>query len=59
LKAPTFPDARIGLRKSRRHFQMIFQDPLASLNPRLTVAAAIAEPLEAHQLGTRRERIYR
>jgi len=44
------------LRKSRRHFQMIFQDPLASLNPRLTVAAAIAEPLEAHRLGTRRER---
>jgi oligopeptide/dipeptide ABC transporter ATP-binding protein len=44
------------LRKSRRSFQMIFQDPVASLDPRLTVAAAIGEPLEAHRLGTRRER---
>ncbi len=44
------------LRKIRRNFQMIFQDPAASLDPRLTVAAAIAEPLEAHRLGTRRER---
>jgi oligopeptide/dipeptide ABC transporter ATP-binding protein len=44
------------LRTSRRGFQMVFQDPAASLDPRLTVAEAIAEPLEAHRLGTRRER---
>ncbi len=44
------------LRKSRRYFQMIFQDALASLDPRLTVAAAIAEPLDANRVGTRRER---
>lgn len=44
------------LQKSRRNFQMIFQDPAGSLNPRLTVAAAIAEPLEANRIGTRRDR---
>jgi oligopeptide transport system ATP-binding protein len=44
------------LRKARRNFQMIFQDPYASLNPRLTVESIIAEPLEVHGLGNRKER---
>ncbi len=44
------------LRLARRNFQMIFQDPYASLNPRLTVESIIAEPLEVHSLGNKKER---
>ena len=38
------------LRRLRRHMQMIFQDPFASLNPRMRVADIIGEPLEVHGL---------
>jgi oligopeptide transport system ATP-binding protein len=37
------------LREARAHFQMIFQDPYASLNPRITVFDALAEAIQAHK----------
>ena len=43
------------LRAMRRRMQMIFQDPYASLNPRMTVGSMLAEPLRVHGLGTRRD----
>jgi peptide/nickel transport system ATP-binding protein len=43
------------LRGMRRTSQMIFQDPFASLNPRITVGSAIAEPMLAHGLTGKRE----
>jgi oligopeptide transport system ATP-binding protein len=48
------------LRKMRRHIQMIFQDPYASLNPRMTVGNIVSEPLEVHNIlsgKARRERV--
>ena len=48
------------LRRMRRRMQMIFQDPFASLNPRMSVGAIIGEPLAIHGLAKgqgRRERV--
>ncbi len=47
------------LRKMRRRMQMIFQDPYASLNPRMTVGSIVAEPLEVHNMGTKAEQLER
>ncbi len=43
------------LRRMRRNLQIIFQDPYASLNPRMTVGDIVAEPMEVHRMGTRQE----
>ena len=45
----------LELRRMRRSIQMIFQDPFASLNPRMTIGAAVAEPFIEHRLGSRAE----
>jgi len=44
------------MRKMRRHLQMIFQDPYASLNPRMTVGSIISEPMQIHNLVPREQR---
>jgi oligopeptide transport system ATP-binding protein len=41
----------------RREAQIVFQDPQASLNPRMTIGELVSEPLEIHRIGTRAERI--
>ena len=48
-----------GFRAVRRRVQLVFQDPYASLNPRMTVGAIVAEPLVVHGLhsGRRAERV--
>jgi oligopeptide transport system ATP-binding protein len=50
-----------ALRRKRRQMQMIFQDPYASLNPRMTVGNIVGEPLEVHNIypskAERRERV--
>jgi len=44
------------LRRMRRRMQMIFQDPYASLNPRMTVGSIVGEPLEVHGVARGREK---
>jgi ABC-type microcin C transport system duplicated ATPase subunit YejF len=45
--------SRKGLRRARRDLQIVFQDPYASLNPRIAVSEIVAEPLKVHGLWSR------
>jgi len=47
--------SEVELRSRRKRMQMIFQDPFASLNPRMTVGGAIAEPMLLHGMATAKE----
>ncbi|HEY9481904.1 MAG TPA: oligopeptide/dipeptide ABC transporter ATP-binding protein [Micromonosporaceae bacterium] len=47
---------RRRLRPLRRDFNIVFQDPASSLNPRMAVAEIIGEPLRLHRVGTRTSR---
>jgi len=47
------------LRRMRRRMQMIFQDPFASLNPRMTISAIIGEPLRVHRLASGKAQVER
>ncbi|HEY8337926.1 MAG TPA: dipeptide ABC transporter ATP-binding protein [Tardiphaga sp.] len=52
--------SKAGLRKLRREVQIVFQDPYASLNPRMTVQELLAEPMLVNGIGdaaSRRERV--
>jgi oligopeptide transport system ATP-binding protein len=46
-----------SLRTARREMQLVFQDALSSLNPRMTVGTNLAEPLRFHRVGTRQDRM--
>ena len=45
------------LRELRREVQIVFQDPYASLNPRMTVAGIVAEPMLVHGVGSNQDRL--
>lgn len=45
-----------SLRDARKQIQMIFQDPYSSLDPRMNVGQILIEPLEIHNIGTKKDR---
>tara|TARA_B110000091_G_C13787305_1_gene463911 strand:- start:422 stop:1417 length:996 start_codon:yes stop_codon:yes gene_type:complete len=58
LNGKRFTDySKDELKSARRDFQMIFQDPYASLNPRMSIRAILEEPLKLHNIGNHKERL--
>ena len=51
-----FSKRRSEMKPLRRHMQIVFQDPYSSLDPRMPIGDTIAEGLEIHGIGDRRER---
>ena len=51
--------SKAEMRTSRRHAQIIFQDPFSSLNPRMSAGEIVGEPLLVHRIGTGKERAER
>ncbi|PUB86987.1 MAG: ABC transporter ATP-binding protein [gamma proteobacterium symbiont of Ctena orbiculata] len=47
--------SRSQLRRFRRNMQIIFQDPISSLNPRLSIAGILTEPMKVHAIGENQE----
>jgi peptide/nickel transport system ATP-binding protein len=54
-----FDLSRLALRERRRHLQLMFQDPYASLDPRMRVLDIVTEPLVVQRIGTRSSRAQR
>ncbi len=48
--------SRADLQRERRQMQLVFQDPVSSLNPRMSVGRSISEPLRFHGIGKKAER---
>jgi ABC-type oligopeptide transport system ATPase subunit len=48
--------SRADLRRTRRHMQIVFQDPYSSLDPRMRASAIVEEPLVIHRQGSKAER---
>jgi len=58
LNGKRFTDySKEELKIARRDFQMVFQDPYASLNPRMSIRAILEEPLKLHHIGNPKERL--
>ncbi len=51
-----FQMSKTEMKKARKEIQMIFQDPFASLDPRMTIGKIIEEPLVIHRIGSGNER---
>jgi peptide/nickel transport system ATP-binding protein len=59
MGADLFALSRVALREKRRHLQLMFQDPYASLDPRMRVIDIVTEPLVVQRMGGSRERMQR